>query len=181
MKTLFALLTLCITSLTFAHSTQYHDEDIGLLMTIPDGFAETWYVRNYKCDFDIKVFNTDEGDEEISVVAIAKMPLSSCLEEDVSEFIPALFEQIEEALDASLFDDIGIKLVSMPSLVEMPNAQAFHAEIFSDDLEDQVMQFDFHLFFENGYFTTIVTGGVFNERFTNLTKQVLTNVRFIQE
>ncbi len=182
MRVLFALLTICIGTLAFANQpTIFRDEDSGLVMEIPAGFRRTWELQNHETGFDLIIFNTNEWDDNLTLIGITKVPMQCYFDQDIGAILPIVFKQLEEVFDSECLEEFGFKAEPLASLAdEKYMAQGFRLSFYNQE-EDETIQIDVHVFFENGHISVIMTGGYPVETLDEFSRGILKKVRFIEE
>jgi len=168
MKTFF--LALLLTFGAFADDL-YWDEAIDLEMQVPDSLKRTWNIFNTQTGLSLTVFNTD--DEETNVLVIAKLPLT-------------MFPELDEVDTLQLLLDEFIILENNYHIEELapisPDfSRHFRFYIFEEEIEEPILM-DIHLFNKNGYSCVILTGGLdsHSDDLDEFSEQMINNIRFVE-
>lgn len=185
MKALFLAMVLCIGA--FANeSNLFQDEDIDLVIQVPEELKRTWNISNSQTGFTVTVFNTGEG-EEVNVMAVGKIPLNSVAGEEVIDFLPVLLEELYNNFTSQecsyILDEVDCHIQKLPPIAsEVDFTHRYRIHLYLEEIEE-TLRMDIHLFFKNDHSCFIMTGGLDCQVLDDLddfSEKVLSNLRFFQ-
>lgn len=182
MKTFLLLLVLSIHA--FGNHL-YRDEEIDLVIQVPDNLIQTWNISNNQNGLSITVFNTDDENDEAHVLVVAKFPMQEIYEDEVVDILPLLFEQFYQDFSNNessyLLEEVSCHIEKlMPLSPEFSDRYRVH---FCIQEVEEVIRMDLHLFVRNGQSCALVTGGlesIISDNLDDFSEEVIQNTRFIE-
>lgn len=176
------------TALFSSDKTLFRDEDTGFVMQVPAGIKRTWSLSNCENGMEINIFQTEENEEQFSLIAIAKCPLSGLVGEEGEALYPFLAEEFKGFMEEEGEDlDFDFQMTQLPSLAEEKYRGQRYRISFGEDEEDEEedrFTLDIHAFLIDSYSYIVVTTTYpceWGDELDHFTKQVLKNVHFIGE
>jgi len=186
MKTVILVMLLCIGA--FANEDAFfRDEEIGLVIQVPEELKRTWNISNCQTGFNLTVFNTDDEEEdEVYVMAVGKMP--AAVGEDFEDFFPALLEELFENYSKAertyIVDEVCCYVEKLDSLSNDANfSQRYRVHLLIEEV-DEAVRLDVQLFQKNGQSCFIAVGGIPFETSDDLddfSENVFSNVSFVED
>lgn len=186
MKAFFLAMVLCIGA--FANeSNLFQDADIDLVIQVPEELKRTWNISNSQTGFTMTVFNTDEGDEEVNVMAVGKIPLRFVSGEEVIDFLPVLLDELYNNFTSQecsyILDEVDCYIQKFaPIASEADFTHRYRIHLYLEEIEETI-RMDIHLFFRNNHSCFIMTGGLdcnVSDDLDDFSEKILNNVSFVE-
>lgn len=184
MKVLFLSLLLCFGAFA-SEGSLFVDEEIDLVIRVPDELKRTWNVSNCQSGLSLTVFNTDDEDGDDYILMVGKIPLVNLPGDDLVDVLPMLLEELYNNFTAQecsyLLDEVQCyveKLIPLSS--EFSNR--FRINLFLHEI-DEVIRMDLHLFVKNGQSCAILTAALdcrASDDLDDFSEYMIENTYFIQ-
>lgn len=178
MKAFFLAMLLCVGA--FANEL-FQDEEIDLVIQVPEELKRTWNISNSQTGFTMSVFNSDLEEEEVNFMAVGKIPQTS------ADFLPVLLEELYNNFTSQectyILDEVDCHLQKLPPIAsDVDFTQRYRIHLYLEEIEE-TLRMDIHLFSKNNYSCFIMTGGLdcqVSDDLDDFSEEVITNLRFFQ-